>query len=97
MKSLDISQKNFENQRAVVKEEYRMRVENAAYVPAAIRLEELVFQGYWPYEHPPIGTMRDLDAAQLDWVRASTTRTTRRTTPSSRSPATSTRPRRSRS
>ena len=70
MKSLDISQKNFENQRSVVKEEYRMRVENAAYGPASIRLEELTFQGYWPYEHPSIGTMRDLDAAQLDWVRA---------------------------
>src|SRR4051812_12030184 len=70
MKSLDISQKNFENQRSVVKEEYRMRVENAAYVPASLRLEELTFQGYWPYEHPSIGTMRDLDAAQLDWVRS---------------------------
>ncbi|MBX3185578.1 MAG: insulinase family protein [Labilithrix sp.] len=70
MKSLDISQKNFENQRAVVKEEYRMRVENAAYVPASIRLQELTFQGYWPYEHSAIGTMRDLDAAELDWVRA---------------------------
>lgn len=70
MKSLDVSQKNFENQRSVVKEEYRMRVENAAYVPASIRLEELTYQGYWPYEHPSIGTMRDLDAAQLEWVRA---------------------------
>jgi predicted Zn-dependent peptidase len=70
MKALDVSQKNFENQRAVVKEEYRMRVENAAYVPAEIRLEELVFQGYWPYEHSAIGTMKDLDAAELDWVRA---------------------------
>lgn len=69
MKSLDVSQKNFENQRAVVKEEYRMRVENAAYVPASLRLEELVFQGYWPYEHPSIGTMRDLDGAELSWVR----------------------------
>ncbi len=70
MKSLDVSQKNFENQRAVVKEEYRMRVENASYVPAALRLEELVFQGYWPYEHPSIGSMGDLDAAQIEWVRA---------------------------
>ena len=70
MKSLDVSQKNFENQRQVVKEEYRMRIENAAYAPAAIRLQELVFQGYWPYEHSAIGTMRDLDAAQLEWVRA---------------------------
>ncbi len=70
LKSLDISQKNFENQRSVVEEEFRMRVGNAAYVPAEIRLEELVFQGYFPYEHPPIGSMRDLDAAQLEWVRA---------------------------
>jgi zinc protease len=70
MKSLDVSEKNFENQRAVVKEEYRMRVENAAYVPASIRLEELVFAGYWPYEHSAIGSMKDLDAAQIDWVRA---------------------------
>jgi zinc protease len=70
MRSLDISEKNFENQRSVVKEEYRMRVENAPYVPASIRLQELVFQGYWPYEHPAIGNMADLDAAQLPWVRA---------------------------
>src|SRR6188474_2948874 len=47
-----------------------MRVENAAYVPAAIRLQELTYQGYWPYEHSAIGTMRDLDAAQLAWVVA---------------------------
>ncbi|MEO8801043.1 MAG: pitrilysin family protein, partial [Polyangiaceae bacterium] len=70
LKSLDVSEANFENQRAVVKEEYRMRVENAAYVPAEIRLQELVYQGYWPYEHSTIGSMRDLDAAQIDWVRA---------------------------
>jgi len=70
MKSLDVSDKNLDNQRSVVKEEYRMRVENAAYVPADLRLSELVFQGYWPYEHSTIGSMRDLDAAQLDWVRA---------------------------
>jgi zinc protease len=70
MRSLDVSEKNFENQRSVVKEEYRMRVENAAYVPASIRLEELVFEGYWPYAHPAIGNMADLDAAQIVWVRA---------------------------
>jgi predicted Zn-dependent peptidase len=70
MRSLDVSQSNFENQRAVVKEEFRMRVENAPYVPAYFRMRELVFQGYWPYEHPAIGTMKDLDAAALDWVRA---------------------------
>ena len=70
MKALDVSKSSFENQRAVVKEEYRKRIENAAYAPAWLRLAELVFQGYWPYEHPGIGTMRDLDAAQLEWVRS---------------------------
>ena len=69
MKSLDVSEANFENQRKVVQEEYRMRVSNVAYVPSAIRLEELVFQGYWPYEHSTIGSMADLDAAQLPWIK----------------------------
>jgi len=70
MKSLNVSTENFENQRKVVQEEYRMRVSNVAYAPAQIRLEELVFQGYWPYEHDAIGSMQDLDNAQLEWVRA---------------------------
>ena len=70
MKSLDVSQANLDNQRLVVEEEYRMRVLNAAYAPAELRLDELTFQGYWPYEHSVIGTMKDLDAATLDWVRA---------------------------
>ena len=69
MASLDVSQENFENQRKVVQEEYRMRVSNVAYAPSEIRLEELVYQGYWPYEHDTIGTMADLDAAQIDWVK----------------------------
>jgi zinc protease len=70
MKSLDVSQSNLDNQRQVVEEEFRMRILNAPYVPAELRLEELVFQGYWPYEHPTIGSMKDLDAATLEWVRA---------------------------
>jgi zinc protease len=69
MKSLDISQFNFENQRKVVEEEFRMRVSNAPYVPAELRLDSMVNQGYWPYEHPAIGNMADLEAAQLQWVR----------------------------
>ena len=70
MKSLDVSKASFENQRAVVKEEYRKRIDGTAYAPAWLRLAELVFQGYWPYEHAGIGSMRDLDAAQLEWVRS---------------------------
>ena len=69
MKSLDVSAANLDNQRQVVQEEYRMRILNAAYVPASFRLDELVFQGYWPYEHHVVGTMEDLNAALLDWVR----------------------------
>lgn len=69
MRSLDVSQANFENQRKVVQEEYRMRVSNAPYVPSEIRLEELVFHGYWPYEHSTIGSMADLDGAKLEWVK----------------------------
>jgi zinc protease len=70
LKSLDVSQANLDNQRLVVEEEYRLRVLNAAYAPAGLRLSELVFQGYWPYEHSVIGSMKDLDASQLEWVQA---------------------------
>jgi len=70
MKSLDVSVENFENQRKVVQEEYRMRVANAAYVPARIRLSELAYEGYWPYSHPAIGSMKDLDEARIEWVRS---------------------------
>lgn len=69
MKSLEISSVNFENQRKVVQEEYRMRVSNAPLGPARHRLFELVYQGYFPYEHAPIGSMEDLDAARLEWAR----------------------------
>lgn len=69
MKSLDVSQANFENQRKVVQEEYRMRVSNAPYAMGSIKLQELVFGNYWPYAHPPIGSMADLDAAKLEWIR----------------------------
>jgi zinc protease len=69
MRSLDISQANFENQRKVVEEEYRMRYSNAPYGLSGVRLDELVYQGYWPYEHSTIGSMADLDGARLEWVR----------------------------
>jgi predicted Zn-dependent peptidase len=69
MRWLDVSAENFENQRAVVKEEYRMRVDNAPYARGFLRLEELVFTDYAPYDHPPIGKLEDLDAAKLPWVQ----------------------------
>jgi zinc protease len=70
MKGLDVTPENFENQRRVVQEEYRMRVSNAAYVRAQMRLDEVVFRGYWPYQHPTIGSMQDLEQAEFAWVKA---------------------------
>jgi zinc protease len=69
MKSLDVSAANFENQRKVVQEEFRMRYTNVPYRMSALRLEELVYQGYWPYEHSTIGSMKDLDDAKIEWVQ----------------------------
>jgi predicted Zn-dependent peptidase len=68
MRWLAVTAENFENQRAVVKEEYRMRVDNAPYGRAHLRLGELAFADYPPYAHPTIGSMQDLDAAKLEWV-----------------------------
>jgi zinc protease len=69
MRWLAVTPENFENQRAVVQEEFRMRIQNQAYVPGTIRLGELVYQGYAPYSHPTIGSMADLDAAKFEWVK----------------------------
>jgi zinc protease len=72
MRSLAITPDNLENQRATVKEEKRLRVDNQPYAPT--------FRNgiIWPfdsttcfaYAHPAIGSMDDLDAAQLADVRA---------------------------
>jgi zinc protease len=69
MRKLAVNAENFENQRAVVKEEYRMRYENAPYMTGMMRLGELVFADYPPYTRPTIGSMQDLDAAKLEWVK----------------------------
>ena len=69
MRSLDVNQESFDNQRKVVEEEHRRRVSSVAYQPSSLRLEELVYQGYWPYEHPTLGSTADLDGAKLDSLR----------------------------
>jgi predicted Zn-dependent peptidase len=70
MKSLAVTRENVENQRAVVQEEYRMRVSNQAYAEGYIKLRALVFDAYFPYSHDPIGSMADLDAAKFEDVAA---------------------------
>mgnify|MGYP001794737243 CR=1 FL=1 len=70
MRSLAITEENFENQRATVKEERRQRVDNQPYAASSLRINELAYGDYWPYAHSVIGDMRDLDAATLEDVQA---------------------------
>lgn len=70
MRSLNLNQENFENQRATVKEERRQRVDNAPYAPVFYELlDELTYQN-WAYKHSVIGSMQDLDNATLEDVIA---------------------------
>src|SRR5207247_6154999 len=68
MATLRIDKDTFVNEREVVKEERRMRIENQPYG----RLTEIIFDNAFtthPYKHPTIGSMEDLDAASVDDVR----------------------------
>ncbi len=69
MRSLKVTQENLDNQREVVKEEKRFRIDNQPYVPAFLRFAEMVF-GNFANSHPAIGSMEDLDAANLEDVQA---------------------------
>ncbi|WP_437832504.1 M16 family metallopeptidase [Sorangium sp. So ce1153] len=68
MKALDLSAQAFEAQRREAQER-RGAVLDAAYGQGAIRLQALVFQGYWPHEHPALGEADDLAGAEVSWVR----------------------------
>lgn len=69
MKALALNRAVFRNQRDVVLEEYRMRYSNRVYALGRLRLHQLVYQNYWPYEHPVIGFVEDLDAAEFAWAK----------------------------
>jgi len=68
MGSLRIEEKTFVNEREVVKEERRMRIENPPY---GLLNELITFNAFetHPYKHPVIGSMTDLNAATIDDVR----------------------------
>ena len=76
MRSLSITAEAFENQRLTVMEERRQSYENQPYALSYLRLEEVFYEGYFPYAHSTIGDMRDLEmpglsaAEQLARVRA---------------------------
>jgi zinc protease len=68
MATLRIDEAVFRNEREVVKEERRMRVDNQPFG----RLNEIVYDQAFtvhPYKHPTIGSMEDLEAASIDDVR----------------------------
>ena len=69
MRSLAITQENFENQRMTVMEERRQRIDNQPYVPSMLRINELAYGDYWPYAHSTIGDMQDLIDAPLEAVQ----------------------------
>jgi zinc protease len=68
MATLRIDKDTFQNEREVVKEERRMRVDNQPYG----RLNEIIYDQAFtvhPYKHATIGSMADLEAASIDDVR----------------------------
>src|SRR5262245_19559430 len=68
MATLRIDRNTFANERDVVKEERRMRVDNQPYG----RLSEIIFDQAFtvqPYKHATIGSMVDLEAASVEDVR----------------------------
>lgn len=68
MATLRVDKDTFVNEREVVKEERRMRVDNQPYG----RLNEIIYDQTFtthPYKHPTIGSMADLEAASIEDVR----------------------------
>jgi zinc protease len=63
-----MTQEKLDNQRDVVKNERRQRVDNAPYGDWDERLQALVYPPDHPYHHSVIGSMADLDAATLEDV-----------------------------
>jgi zinc protease len=65
MRSLKVTQENLDNQRSAVQEEKRLRIDNQPYVPAFLRVDELIFKNP-ANAHSTIGSMEDLDAATVE-------------------------------
>jgi len=65
-----MTQEKLDNQRDVVKNERRWRVDNQPYGDWDERLQALIYPEDHPYHHSVIGSMADLDAASLEDVEA---------------------------
>jgi zinc protease len=64
-----MTQEKLDNQRDVVKNERRQRVDNQPYGRAFERIQALLFDPTHPYSWPVIGSMEDLSAASLEDVK----------------------------
>lgn len=69
MRSLKVTEENFQNQLSVVKEERKQRYDNAPYGLWYMNMLDMLFGGS-VYGWSPIGDMAHLDAAPLDAVQA---------------------------
>jgi zinc protease len=69
MHSLNLNLENFENQRATVKEERRLRIDNQPYMKVVYELKDDIAYSNFAYKHSVIGSMEDLDNATLKDVR----------------------------
>ncbi|MDQ3033360.1 MAG: insulinase family protein [Myxococcota bacterium] len=69
MRSLAITQSNFENQRIVVIQERQQNYDNRPYALSFLRINELAYGDYWPYAHSTIGDTQDLVDAPLSAVQ----------------------------
>lgn len=65
-----LTQARLDNQRDVVKNEKRQRLDNQPYAGARPRLLSLLYPREHPYSWPVVGSMEDLTAASLDDVSA---------------------------
>jgi zinc protease len=72
MRALAMTEENFHNQRETVKEERRLRIDNQPYTSAFVDGMTWPFDsaGCFAYAHTVIGSMDDLNAAQLADVQA---------------------------
>ena len=64
-----MTQEKLDNQRDVVKNERRQRIDNVPYGTASERIGEIMYPEEHPYHHSVIGSMADLSAASLDDVK----------------------------
>lgn len=64
-----MDQAKLDNQRDVVKNERRFRVDNVPYGTMGERIDEIMYPENHPYHHSVIGSMADLSAASIDDVK----------------------------